>query len=391
MKNIAILGSTGSIGIQTLDVIRQFQNRFRAVALSTNTKIDILEKEIEEFRVRKVAVANEEKYEELVERARKGKGKALKECEILKGAKGLEEIAVCEEADTIVTSFVGAMGIVPTLKAIEAGKNIALANKETLVSAGEVVMSAVEKNGVNLMPIDSEHSAIFQCIHGEKKKNISKIIITASGGAFRDYTREQLKNVKAGEALKHPTWNMGDKITIDSATLMNKGLEVIEAHWLYSVPYERIDTIMHPQSIVHSLVEFVDGSVIAQLGLPDMRLPIQYALSYPERLENNELKRLDLKEKNNLTFRALDTELFPCLKYAYEAGKKGGTLPSAMNAANEVAGNAFLKDKIGFYEVAKTIRKVMDKHRNKTKPSISQILDADKEARKEAEKIINGL
>jgi len=273
------------------------------------------------------------------------------------------------------------------IEAIKAKKNIALANKEALVTAGSVIMQEVKKNNVILMPIDSEHSAIFQCLNGENTDNVEKIIITASGGPFRDYSKEQLKNIKVEDALKHPTWKMGSKITIDSATLMNKGFEVIEAHWLYNIPYKKIETVIHPQSIIHSLVEFKDNSVIAQLGLPNMKIPIQYALSYPKRLDLDS-KKLDLVEIQNLSFSKPNFELFPCLKFAYDAGIAGGTLPAVLNAANEIAVYAFLEDKIRFLDIQKLIMKMMNEHNIIKNPNLNEILDVDKKVKEETKRII---
>src|SRR3990167_3801081 len=316
MKHISILGSTGSIGTQTLDIVRQFPDEFKVVGLTTNKNSDLLLKQIKEFKPKAVAIMDKSKTDDLLN---------FSSCQVYSGIEGLNKIAALQEADTVVNALVGSVGIEPTYNAIKSKKNIALANKETLVAAGSVIMEEIKKNNVALMPIDSEHSAVFQCLNGENIKEVDKITITCSGGPFKNYGKEQMENVAPHDALQHPTWNMGNKITIDSATLMNKGFEVIEAHYLYDIPYEKIEVIMHPQSIIHSLVEFKDNSVLAQLGNPDMKIPIQYALSYPKRL-NSDSKKLDLLEVKSLSFSKPDFDLFPCLKYAYDAGIAGGSL-----------------------------------------------------------------
>jgi len=372
MKYLSILGSTGSIGTQTLDVVRNNPNEFRVKALSCNSNIEVLKKQIEEFNPEIVAVFDEEK------------GDLLKtDVDVYKGMNGLVKIATLQDADTIVNSLVGSIGVLPTVKALKSFKNVALANKETLVAAGSIVMDLVKKNNVSLMPIDSEHSAIFQCLNGEDAKSVNKITITCSGGAFKNKTKEELQNVMAADALKHPTWDMGAKITIDCATLMNKGFEVIEAHWLYNMPYDKIEVVLHPQSIVHSFVEFKDKIIMAQLGMPSMKIPIQYALTYPQRLENNSLPALDLTEKE-LIFKKPNFELFPCLKYAYDTGKIGGTLPAVMNAANEIAVHAFLSDKIGFLDIPRIIKEAMDNHKTINNPDIDEIMESDEWARDKA-------
>ncbi len=368
MKNLSILGSTGSIGTQTLDIVKRHPNEFKIIGLTTNTKIDLIKKQIEDFSPVAVGVMNEERADEL---------KSKIDIPVYSGIDGLIKIAALNEADTVVNSLVGSVGVMPTIKAIKNKKNIALANKETLVTAGSIVMKEVERNKVDLMPIDSEHSAIFQCLNGEDIKTVNKIIITCSGGAFKNLKKEELENVKASDALKHPTWNMGAKITIDSATLMNKGFEVIEAHFLYNIPYEKIEVVVHPQSIIHSLVEFSDSSVIAQLGLPDMKIPIQYALTYPKRADCN-VEKLNLAKIKELNFKEPDFEMFPCLKYAYEAGKVGGTMPAVMNAANEVAVQYFLKDKIKFLDIPRLIKKMMNEHNLIKNPDLDEVLDVDK-------------
>jgi 1-deoxy-D-xylulose-5-phosphate reductoisomerase len=381
MKKVSILGSTGSIGSQTLDVVRQHKKEFKVLGLAAFNETEKMLKQIKEFKPEKVCLFEEKAAEEL----RKKTG-----IEVVSGMKGLNEIAVMEETEQVVVSVMGAIGIEPTMNAIKKGKNIALANKETLVSAGEPIMKEVKKKGIVLMPIDSEHSAIFQCLNGEEREKVSKVIITCSGGPFRGKKMEEFYNASVEEALGHPTWKMGPKITIDSSTLMNKGLEVLEAKALYELKIEEIQVIIHPQSLIHSMVEFIDGSIMAQIGTHDMRTPIQYALSYPKRISNN-FPRLNLIENNKLTFEKPDLENFPCLKYAFEAGKKAGTLAAAMNAANEVAVNAFLQKKIKFGEIPEIIRKVMDEHKIKKADSIETILEEDKKAREKAREKIEAL
>ena len=331
MKKLSILGSTGSIGTQTLDIVKNNPEEFKIIGLTTNNNIELLKKQILEFKPEAVAVMDEENADLL---------KKSVDINVYSSIEGIIKVAKLSEADTVVNSLVGSIGVRPTIEAIKSKKNIALANKETLVAAGQIVMEEARKNNVNIMPIDSEHSAIFQCLNKEIN-NVNKIIITASGGPFRNYTKEQLENATVQDALKHPTWSMGNKITIDSATLMNKGFEVIEAHWLYGIDYGNIEVVIHPPSIVHSLVEFKDNSTLAQLSLPNMKIPIQYALSYPKRFPL-ETKKLNLIEIKNLDFEKPNFELFPCLKYAYDAGNIGWTMPAVLNAANEVAVNSFL-------------------------------------------------
>lgn len=383
MKTLSILGSTGSIGRQTLDVCRWHPTKLKVVGLAAFNEVEDILQQINEFKPLIACLAIEENAEELKEKVN---GKT----ELVSGSKGLEEVACIEEANTVVSSVVGSVGIQATIKAIKSRKNLAIANKETLVAAGSIVMDELKKNNAKLMPIDSEHSALFQCLNGEKLNEVKRLILTCSGGSFRGKTRSELERMKARDALKHPTWSMGAKITIDSATLMNKGLEVIEAHWLYGMPYEKIATILHPQSIVHSMVEFIDGSIMAQLAVHDMRLPIQYSLTYPDRLQTK-LECLDFAKAGNLEFGEIDRKTFPCLDYAYEAGKIGGTMPAAMNASNEVAVAAFLKDSIMFLDIEKTVRHVMDLHKTIKNPSLDEIFEADKMARKKAEAFIDGL
>ena len=378
MKHISILGSTGSIGTQTLEIVKQHPDEFKVVGLTANKNSELLLKQIKEFKPKAVAIMDKSKVDDLLN---------FSSCQVYSGIEGLNRIATLDEANAVVNALVGSVGIEPTYNAIKSKKNIALANKETLVAAGSVILDEAKKNNISLMPIDSEHSAIFQCLNGENIKEVSKITITCSGGPFKKYTMQQLENANVQDALKHPTWNMGNKITIDSATLMNKGFEVIETHWLYGIDYEKIKIVIHPQSIVHSLVEFVDKSVIAQLGLPDMKTPIQYALTYPKRFQNFS-KSLDLAEIKKLEFSEPDFEMFPCLKYAYEAGTIGGTLPAAMNAANEIAVQAFLDNKIRFLDIARLVRKMMDEHKIIKNPSLNEILETDKKTKEETNKII---
>jgi 1-deoxy-D-xylulose-5-phosphate reductoisomerase len=380
-KKLSILGSTGSIGTQTLDIVKKFPEKFKVVGLSCNSNIELLKKQIDEFKPEIVAVFDEKKADML-------KDEMKVDIPVYKGMDGLLKVAVFGEAHTVVNSLVGSIGVLPTIKAIENLKNVALANKETLVTAGSVVMKKLKFHKTNLLPIDSEHSAILQCLQGSKIEDVNKITITCSGGAFRDKTKEELLGVKAADALKHPTWDMGAKITIDSATLMNKGFEVIEAQWIYGLPYSKIDTVIHSQSIVHSLVEFKDKSVIAQLGVPDMKIPIQYALDYPNRLENSDLPQLNLSDVGNMSFKEPDLEKFPCLAMAYDAGIKGGTLPAVMNAANEIAVKYFLQDKIKFMDIPRIIMEAMESHQMIKNPDLDQILDIDKRVKEDTEKVI---
>ncbi|MFH1895110.1 MAG: 1-deoxy-D-xylulose-5-phosphate reductoisomerase [archaeon] len=378
MKKLSILGSTGSIGSQTLDVIKQHPKEFRVLGLAAYNETQKILEQIKEFKPEKVCLYDEKAAEEL------GKKTSI---EVVSGMKGLKEIAAMQEIEQTIVSVVGAIGIEPTMHAIKKGKNIALANKETLVAAGEPVIKEVKKKGIVLMPIDSEHSAIFQCLNGEERKKVSKVIITCSGGPFRGKKISEYYNASPEQALGHPTWSMGAKITIDSSTLMNKGLEVLEAKWLYGLSLEEIEVIIHPQSLIHSMIEFVDGSIMAQIGTHDMRTPIQYALTYPKRLSNN-FPRLDLIQAKQMSFEKPDYENFPCLGFAFEAGKKQGTLAAAMNAANEVAVHAFLNKKIKYGKIPEIIKQVMNEHKNKLHPEIETVLEEDKKARKAAEKII---
>ncbi len=376
-KNITILGSTGSIGTQTLDVVREIGG-ISVKAMTTNTRIELFEKQIREFKPELVCVMNADKAKELENN--------IKDLNIpvLTGMDGLVAAATYEKSDTVVNSVVGNIGLVPTVAAIKAGKDIALANKETLVTCGELVMKLIKENGVNMYPVDSEHSAIFQSLQGNDGNKIEKIILTASGGPFR--TRESLENIRVEDALAHPNWSMGKKITIDSATLMNKGLEVIEAKWLFDVPLEKIQVTVHPQSIIHSAVEYEDGAVIAQLGVPDMKVPIQYALTYPRRVKNT-FKKLDLFETATLTFERPQTDKFKCLSLAYRAIETGGTMPCVMNGANEVAVNRFLNGEIEFLQIPEIIERVMNGHTVKYNYTLEDVLAADKWSREAAAEI----
>lgn len=383
MKKISILGSTGSIGTQTLDVVRKNKDKFEVVAISANSSIDLLLEQILEFNPKYVAVYNEESAKKLKDMIPNNIN-----IEILSSMEGLVKICELEEVDIVLTAVVGMIGLVPTMAAIKAKKTIALANKETLVTAGEIVMREAKKNNVEILPVDSEHSAIFQCLNGERKKDIEKIILTASGGPFRGKKKEELINVTKNEALKHPNWDMGRKISIDSSTLMNKGLEVIEAKWLFDVDVEDIDIVVHPQSIIHSMVSFRDSSVMAQLGCPDMRLPIEYALTYPER-SKTDFERLDLAKVATLTFEKPDMETFPCLELAFRALKLGGTYPVVLNSANEVLVNEFLNDKIGFYDISYYIERSLNQHNNRSNPTLEDILEVDKETREFLANLLN--
>jgi len=378
-KKISILGSTGSIGTQTLDVARNLN--IEVVGLAVDKNIDLLEKQIIEFKPSAVAVNDKELAKVLKEKVKD------KDVQVYSGLEGIIKIATMDEADTVVTSMVGIAGLMPTIEAIKAKKNIALANKETLVTAGAIIMREAKKNGVNILPVDSEHSAIFQSLMGNNKTAVAKILLTASGGPFRKKNKKELEQVTVEEALKHPNWDMGCKITIDSATLMNKGLEMIEAKWLFDMEPEKIEVLVHPQSIVHSMVEFIDGSVIAQLGSPDMRLPIQFSLTYPERVENN-FPKLDLLKIGRLTFEEPDYEKFPCLGLAFRAVKCGGSMPAAMNAANEEAVALFLNRKIGFADIPRIIKRIMDMHDAHSNPDIEKILEIDLWARNTVKSIL---
>jgi len=382
MKNISILGSTGSIGVNALDVITSNPSSFRVVALSAKENTFLLKKQIERFKPNIVAVIDSKHAQELENMI-----DPELTTEILFGSDGYREVATLKEADMVISAMVGSAGLIPTMEAIDAGKDIALANKETMVMAGDIITRKAQKKGVRILPVDSEHSAIFQCLSGHRHRDIRRIILTASGGPFLNLSWEELTKVKPAQALKHPNWNMGPKVTVDSASMMNKGLEVIEAKWFFSIDIDRIEVQIHPQSIIHSMVEYIDGAVIAQLGMPDMRIPIAYALSYPERLPCSD-HLLDILKVGRLDFFSPDLEKFPNLKLAYEAGKAGGTMPSVLNAANEIAVESFLKELIRFTDMPKVIELVLSSHQMKTAPTIDEILDADLWARKSANTIV---
>lgn len=385
MKSISILGSTGSIGVNTLKVIEHLNGDFRVIALGAGSNVEVLADQIKQFNPQLVAVKDETCAENLLKKLQQLKAKVPK---IEVDEKGLIEVATHEEADIVVSATVGAVGFVPTLRAIEAGKRIALANKETLVIAGELMTKAAIKHKVEILPVDSEHNALHQCLRGESTKEVKRLILTASGGPFRTKSKTEIENATIEEALNHPNWKMGAKITIDSATLMNKGLEVIEARWLFGFSADEISVIVHPQSVVHSMVEMIDGSIIAQLGVTDMKHAIQYALTYPSRKENC-LEPLDFTKVTNLTFEQPDLEKFPCLALAYRALREGGTLPAVLNAANEISVQAFLDGKICLSEIAKINEAVMNKHQTEAANSLETILSADKQARDNANEILN--
>lgn len=372
MKKIVLLGSTGSIGTQTLEIVRE-QKDIQVTAMAAGKNITLLEQQIREFSPKIAAVWAEEDAMAL---RRNVKDLDVK---IVSGMEGLLELAVDPEAELVVTAIVGMLGIRPTIAAMEAGKDIALANKETLVTAGHIIMPLAAEKGVSILPVDSEHSAIFQSLNGEKENPVSRILLTASGGPFRGKQREELTRIQVEDALKHPNWSMGRKITIDSATLVNKGLEVMEAKWLFGVELEQIEVVVHPQSVIHSMVEYADGAVIAQLGTPDMRLPIQYALYYPKRRSLSG-KRLDFQQLSNLTFEKPDMETFPGLKLAFQAMKQGGNVPTAYNAANEKAVALFLERKISFLEIPEIINACMENCRFAEHPDVEKILETEAEA-----------
>ncbi|MFH1860161.1 MAG: 1-deoxy-D-xylulose-5-phosphate reductoisomerase [bacterium] len=367
MKRIAILGSTGSIGVNCLQVIQMYPERFKVMALSAGRNVNLLAEQVKRFKPEVVSVSDTDSEAQL-RQLLKGY-----DVEILNGEEGHVRIAVMKDVDLLVSAMVGVVGLAPTIAAIKCGRNVALANKETLVAAGSIMMDMAKEYGVEILPIDSEHSAIFQCIHNRDSQEIKRIILTASGGPFCH--RKDLESITPDDALQHPTWNMGAKITIDSATLMNKGLEVIEAHHLFGIPAEDIQVVIHPQSIIHSMVELVDGGVLAQLSVPDMKSPIAYCLSYPERLDGV-IERLNLASIGSLTFEEPDTERFPCLQLAYDAIKIGGTMPAVLNAANEVAVSRFISREIGFMDIPGIIKQVMDSHKVVLNPSLDDIFAA---------------
>ncbi len=380
-KQLAILGSTGSIGTQTLDIVRQYPDRYSVYALTANTSIDLLVRQAREFRPAAVCIADETYYPQLLDAL------ADTDIKVWAGSQSIEHIVQAGEVDIVVAAMVGFAGLRPTIAAIEAGKTIALANKETLVVAGAVMQDSALRYHAPILPVDSEHSAIFQSIVGENAESIEKILLTASGGPFRTFTKEQLLSVTAEQALRHPNWQMGAKITIDSATMMNKGFEVIEAKWLFGVQYDQIEVLVHPQSIVHSAVQFRDGAVKAQLGTPDMRLPILYALSYPERLPST-LPRIDWRTIRSLDFEQADTERFPCLQLAYDAIAKGGNMPCLLNAANEVANLAFREGRCTFMDIPEVIDQTMHKAVFLHEPSLDDLFESDNEARRIASSMV---
>ncbi len=374
-KRITVLGSTGSIGTQTLEVIGNHPGEFELVAITAGKNIDLLIEQALKYSPRLVVIADEDKYRDVKEAL------STTQVKVMTGNRSLAEVAGQSDADMVVTAMVGYSGLIPTVEAIRAGKDIALANKETLVVAGEYITQIASENNSKIIPVDSEHSAIFQCLAGETGNQVEKIILTASGGPFRGKTGEELKNVTKTEALLHPNWCMGDKITIDSATMMNKGLEVIEARWLFNLSSDQIEVIIHPQSIIHSIVQFVDGSMKAQMGLPDMRIPIQYALGYPRRLVSD-FPRFSFTKYPTLTFQKPDTSIFRNLELAYFALKKGGNMPCVLNAANEVVVEAFLNDTIKFLEIPEIIENVMQQAVYIAHPSLEDYSDSDSEARR---------
>ncbi|GGE46281.1 1-deoxy-D-xylulose 5-phosphate reductoisomerase 2 [Pullulanibacillus camelliae] len=381
MKKISLLGATGSVGVQTDNVVRHHPEHFQIVALAFGENVDKGLELIHTHRPKLVSVKNKETADKL-------KGQLASPVKVVYGLEGLIEVAAYPEADVTVNAVLGSIGLEPTLAAIAAGKIIALANKETLVTAGHLVMAAAKEKHVPILPVDSEHSAIFQSLNGEKQSQIKRLILTASGGSFRDKTRDELHNVTIEEALNHPNWSMGAKITIDSATMMNKGLEVIEAHWLFDVPYEKIDVLIHKESIVHSLVEYIDNSVIAELGHSDMRLPIQYALTYPDRLELTDTKQLNLWEVGQLHFQKVDMERYRSVKFAYDAGRAGGTMPTVLNAANEEAVAAFLKGAVTFLDIEGLVLQALEKHHTIQHPTLETIRMVDKEIRRAVQEAI---
>ena len=383
MKQLAILGSTGSIGVSTLQIVEAFPEKFQITALTAGGNIDLLLDQIRRFHPKMVAVVAEQDADRLSSIL------GSDGPEILHGVDGLVCCAKHPQVSTVVAAIVGAAGLVPTMAAIEAGKDVALANKETLVTAGSLVMDAVDRYQVKLLPVDSEHSAIFQSLEGHQTQDIRRLILTASGGPFRDWPLARMGSITPADALAHPNWDMGRKISIDSATMMNKGLEVIEARWLFDLPVDRIAVHVHPESIVHSMVEYQDGAVLAQLGIPDMQTPIAYALSWPDRLPLN-LKPLDLCETGTLNFSEPDLQKFPCLALAYQASEAGGSAPAVMNAANEVAVEAFLSGQLAFLKIPQLIEKVLENHRSEKLTTIDQVLCADLQGRDSARELING-
>jgi 1-deoxy-D-xylulose-5-phosphate reductoisomerase len=373
MKNIAILGSTGSIGTQTIEVVEAHPEQFRIVALAAGSNVPLIIEQINRLKPDLVSVGSKDIADQVHLHI-------PSQVTLTYGSEGLIDVATHPKAELLVTGIVGSIGLRPTLAAIEARKTIALANKETLITAGQIVMEKALEYNVPILPVDSEHSAIFQCLQGENRKRVEEIILTASGGSFRHKNREELKNVTVEDALKHPNWSMGAKITIDSATMMNKGLEVIEAHWLFHLPFEQIKVLLHEESIVHSMVLFQDSAIMAQLGTPDMRVPIQYALTHPDRLEHKS-ERLNLAEIGKLHFREMDFQRYPCLKMAYDAGQTGGTMPTVLNAANEIAVDRFIRSEISFLQIEEIIYRTIEQHHPMMNPSLSDIEEVDEWAR----------
>jgi len=382
MKGISILGSTGSVGVTTLDVVSRFPDRFRVVALAAGQNLDLLVDQIKRFKPELVSVATPELARDLKDRLGGGK------VDIVHGMDGAISVATHRDAQFVMSAIVGAVGLRPTLAAAKAGKDVGFANKETLVVAGEVMTRAVCDSGSKLLPVDSEHNAIFQCLEGRQRANLKRIILTASGGPFLKLPLERFATVTIAEALKHPTWRMGAKITIDSASLMNKGLEVIEARWLFDLPAEQISIVIHPQSVIHSMVEMIDGSVIAEMAIPDMAIPVAYALAYPERLPMTHLKPLSLAECGALTFEQPDLGRFPCLRLAFEALKAAGTMPCALNAANEVMVAAFLAGEAQFLDIPRNIETVMARHSNQPARTLEDLIETDGWARAQARELI---
>ena len=383
MKRLSILGSTGSIGVNTLHIVNQFPERFKVVSLSAGLNTQLLKQQILQFKPKVVSVLNKELSEAL--------RRELPDVsvEIVYGIEGLIQVATHPEVDQVVSAIVGAVGLIPTLSAIKTGKTLALANKEPLVMAGKIMMEEAKRNHVQILPVDSEHSAIFQALLGHRKEDVHRLILTASGGPFLNLPLARLHEVTVKEALNHPHWEMGKKITIDSASLMNKGLEVIEAHWLFNIPLEKIVVLIHPQSVIHSMVEYIDGSIVTQMGIADMRIPIAYALSFPERLNLN-LPPLDLSKREALTFSLPDPGKFPCLRLAYQSIEMGETMPAILNAANEVAVNAFLEGSLKFTEIPLLLKRVMEEHEVKPVHTIEDILKADHWARERSKAILEG-
>lgn len=381
-KNIAILGSTGSIGLNTFRVVRLHSDKYNVLALGAGKNVEVLAQQIAEWKPKKVAVQDRHTAEALSNRL-----SGQSSVKILHGTGGYVEIATMTEVDTVVSAISGAAGLIPTYEAVRAGKQVALANKETMVMAGQLIMAEAAKRGSALLPIDSEHSAILQCLRGHSREDVKRVILTASGGPFLSFTPSEMKKVTAEQALKHPNWEMGPKVTIDSATLMNKGLEAIEAKWFFDLTMEKIGIVIHPQSIIHSMVEYNDGSIIAQLGVPDMTIPISYALAYPRHLKID-ASPLDLWELESLTFEPVDTEKFPCLSLALEAAHLGGTMPTVLNAANEVAVQAFLEKRIGFTDIPMLIRKTMALHKPLSVETLGTVLKADSWARDKAKEFL---